>query len=293
MNVKLEKLQNPETPATIVFPLSIESFLKEVSSFASTSSRKRGKQQFSARCYTMGKKKGLNSINSNDKKRKPASSPLTSFPEFGQNGNEMFIDPARIRFQHSRIRPFFSGCGRSVTATLEEIRNGTIQVSDLPPIQVIVGPSTSDNNCVGDHKNTDEPWYFSLNNRRLWVLKRLREEGFLERYGNKVFVRVRMPKSQQEEDRYCVENCALEAKIVPEKNSDKNTDSKKTRNRKFMNDDDSSLDDVAKAKSSGRHSQESIRPDILVATSHWDKSDDDEDDCDGNMPSNRFSALLC
>ena len=32
---------------------------------------------------------------------------------------------------------------------------------------------------VGDSKDGDEPWYFSLNNRRLWVLKALRAEGGL------------------------------------------------------------------------------------------------------------------
>ena len=32
---------------------------------------------------------------------------------------------------------------------------------------------------VGDSKDGEEPWYFSLNNRRLWVLKALRAEGGL------------------------------------------------------------------------------------------------------------------
>lgn len=46
------------------------------------------------------------------------------------------VDPARIRFQHSRIRPFFSGCGRHLQETLESIRSGEISAEDLPPIQV-------------------------------------------------------------------------------------------------------------------------------------------------------------
>jgi hypothetical protein len=70
--------------------------------------------------------------------------------------------------------------------------------------QVIVGPE--------DH---DGPWYFSLNNRRLWVFKRCREEGLLE--NNVILVRVREPKSGSEEDRYTVENCAVEAKFIREK----------------------------------------------------------------------------
>ena len=78
------------------------------------------------------------------------------------------VDPSRVRFQHARIRPFFSGCGRSVIETLEEIRQGNLSPSDLPPIQVL----------VGDQDDDQEPWYFSLNNRRLWVFKRCREEGW-------------------------------------------------------------------------------------------------------------------
>jgi len=52
-------------------------------------------------------------------------------------GEEMiWVDPERVRFQHARIRPYFSSCGRALTETLDEIRAGKIQPSDLPPIQV-------------------------------------------------------------------------------------------------------------------------------------------------------------
>ena len=67
----------------------------------------------------MGKKKG---------KGKPKTSDV-------DNGL-IFVDPARVRFQHSRIRPYFSGCGRSVHETLDAMREGKIQPSDIPPIQV-------------------------------------------------------------------------------------------------------------------------------------------------------------
>jgi hypothetical protein len=235
----------------------------------------------------MGKKKGACSISNKDTNRIP---PLPLPSELDHNGNGMYVDPARIRFQHSRIRPYFSGCGRSVTATLEEIRNGTIQVSDLPPIQVIAGPSN--NNVIGDDKNANEPWYFSLNNRRLWVLKRLREEGLLERYDNKVFVRVRMPKSRQEQERYCLDNCALEAKIVLEKSVNKNKGSKKAKSNQLL-DDDSSLDEKQKEKSSGQDSEKRTMLVNSIAPWHSDKSEaDDDDDDDANIPSNRFSALL-
>jgi hypothetical protein len=106
-------------------------------------------------------------------------------------------------------RPYFSGCGRSVHDTLEDIKEGKTNISELPPIQVLVGDETMDDD--------QGQWYFSLNNRRLWVLKRLREDGHLEQYGNKIAVRVRRPKSQQERERYTLANCALEARIIPEK----------------------------------------------------------------------------
>lgn len=122
------------------------------------------------------------------------------------DGGGLMVDPTRVRFQHARIRPIFSGCGRSVEGTLDEIRKGITLPTDLPPIQVLVGPNDD---------QTGEPWYFSLNNRRLWVLKRCREEGLLP--NNQIYARVRKPKSEQETSRYTVENCALEARIIPEK----------------------------------------------------------------------------
>ena len=73
---------------------------------------------------------------------------------------------------------------------------------------MLVGPESED----GQHR-----WYFSLNNRRLWVLKRCREEGLLQDTKNEVLVRIREPKSQSEKKRYTIQNCALEAKLMPER----------------------------------------------------------------------------
>lgn len=67
---------------------------------------------------------------------------------------------------------------------------------------------------AGPADEEGKPWYFSLNNRRLWVLKRCREEGLLQ--NNTVGVRVRHPKSEAEAKRYNLENCALEAKFLRE-----------------------------------------------------------------------------
>ncbi|KAL3797716.1 hypothetical protein HJC23_000261 [Cyclotella cryptica] len=67
--------------------------------------------------------------------------------------------------------PHFSGCGQPLHETLDKLRRGALQVQDLPLIQVLVGPDENDG--VG-------PRYFSLNNQRLWVWKRLQKEGLLE-----------------------------------------------------------------------------------------------------------------
>ena len=50
----------------------------------------------------------------------------------------IWVDPMHIRFQHSKIRPVFSSCGRTLMATLNSIRNNEISPSDLPPIQVMM-----------------------------------------------------------------------------------------------------------------------------------------------------------
>jgi hypothetical protein len=73
---------------------------------------------------------GKGEKNSN-KKKTPTDKRVDEATEGG-----LLVDPARVRFQHSRIRPFFSGCGRSVTETLDSIRRNEMSPSDLPPIQV-------------------------------------------------------------------------------------------------------------------------------------------------------------
>ncbi|KAG5189856.1 hypothetical protein JKP88DRAFT_300658 [Tribonema minus] len=118
----------------------------------------------------------------------------------------MDIDPDRIRFAHSKIRPVFSGCGRSLQTTLEEIRSGATKITDLPVITVIEGPS--------EHGSS---WYFSLNNRRLWVFKACKREGLLGGEGT-VKVRVRGPKDHELE-RYTLERCSNTATLMREKSA--------------------------------------------------------------------------
>ncbi len=58
------------------------------------------------------------------------------------------------------------------------------------------------------------PWYFTLNNRRAWVLKRCREDGILQ--NNLIKVRIRDAKSSNERERYSLKNCAVDAKFIRE-----------------------------------------------------------------------------
>jgi hypothetical protein len=207
-----------------------------------------------------GKKKG---------KKNPAAS------ENHKDGSMIWVDPNRVRFQHSKIRPLFSGCGRSIYDTLESIRNREITPSDLPPIQVIVGPGTED----------EGPWYFSLNNRRLWVLKRCREEGLLE--NNQIQVRVRAPKSSAEEARYSLQNCALEAKVIREPGKQPQQQSTQHPSAKEMNDEGKCKEEPV----ADRGKEDPTGP--ADGSSDEDDDSDDEDSEDGGCASkNPFSALM-
>eukprot|EP00700_Malawimonas_jakobiformis_P000842 EC719635.1.p1 GENE.EC719635.1~~EC719635.1.p1 ORF type:complete len:97 (+),score=3.53 EC719635.1:113-403(+) len=83
------------------------------------------------------------------------------------------VDPARVRFMHAKIRPVFSD-GRRLEDTLADIVSGKVKVEDIPQIVVIQ---------VGSDQ------FYSMNNRRLWVFKQLRDRGLLP--DNLVTVRVR------------------------------------------------------------------------------------------------------
>ena len=102
------------------------------------------------------------------------------------------------RFTHSRIRPFFSGGGYRIEDTLNQLINGQLSVEELPFITVI------ENN--GN--------FYSLNNRRLYVLKNLRERGLLE--NNQVQVRIKQAL-EREKDKYLPSKCSLSASIMSER----------------------------------------------------------------------------
>ena len=115
------------------------------------------------------------------------------------------IDVESVRFTHSRIRPVFSGCGRKLEDTLAGLLSGEMDIKSLPVITVITTPGCD--------------WFFSLGNRRLWVLKQLRSKGFFEKSKNLYRVRVKsaLPKEQE---RYTEDRCSLTATLMREKGAD-------------------------------------------------------------------------
>ncbi|KAI8621242.1 hypothetical protein BC830DRAFT_1095382 [Chytriomyces sp. MP71] len=106
---------------------------------------------------------------------------------------QVSLDPEVIYFTHSKIRKNFSGCGRLLTDTLTQIQSGAISAADLPLIRVIF----------------DGNRYYSMNNRRLWVLKELRRSGHI----HEVVVELR-PAVSGSEKRLGQQTLSLNAKPV-------------------------------------------------------------------------------
>ena len=216
--------------------------------------------------------------------------------------------------------------------TLEEIRRGELEPRNLPPIQVrgvlfhamssIVcvfvtervcldsRPSSAFQVLVGSDENDGlGPWYFSLNNRRLWVLKQCHREGLLdnERYNNSIAVRVRAPKSGAEAQRYTVGNCALEAKLTREGEGGGGSKKKGGHKKKgaivrsekdgsSSSGVDSILGDSASKNTPSYASRHRIMRDEVgngnKETSHYREDGNDSDSDDGVAHTNPFSALL-
>ena len=156
---------------------------------------------------------------------------------------------------------------------MEEIRQGKLEPNALPPIQVLIGPT-----------DDDGPWYFSLNNRRLWIFKQCYKEGFLDnkRYNNTIAVRVRLPKSEAERERYCIQNCALEAKFIRESDPNKKKNTKAKAEKK---DGKSEMDTNSKD-----------REDTTQLTNDFSKMstaiNDEEDDDSSNESSSDDNAVV-
>ncbi|GMK56114.1 hypothetical protein CspeluHIS016_0211700 [Cutaneotrichosporon spelunceum] len=115
------------------------------------------------------------------------------------------MDPDTIYFTHARVRPVFTGCNKRIQDTLDEIVAGTTKITDIPYITVIENferPPGEDSDAEEEEeeeggrkrrkggggrkgkakKEVGEatPFYFSLNNRRLFLFKTLKERGLLD-----------------------------------------------------------------------------------------------------------------
>lgn len=124
------------------------------------------------------------------------------------NNSLVEIDPSLIYFQHSKIKPVFSD-NRKVDNTIKEIKENLSIIENIPVIHVYID---------------NEGNYFSLNNRRLYVYKILKEEGFID------YIKVRLEQLPKHlVDRYNTKNCSLSCKfmyIIKDKNcSNKGLDS--------------------------------------------------------------------
>jgi hypothetical protein len=148
--------------------------------------------------------------------------------------------------------------------------------------KVIVGPDENDG--LG-------PWYFSLNNRRLWVLKRCKEEGLLE--NGLVRVRVRQSKSGNEASRYTIDNCAVEAKFIREKAAPKQDDKKSVSESNLLKEIEPPQDKTPSPKTStpgNQHDDDQKECDIPL-DSERDSSDDDSNSEVPAGHSNPFGAF--
>ena len=76
---------------------------------------------------------------------------------------QISLSPADIRFMHDSIRCIFSN-GRSVNDTIEQIADGHMSVDIFPKIRVI----------------KKDGYYYSFDNRRLYVYRVLHYRGMLK-----------------------------------------------------------------------------------------------------------------
>lgn len=114
------------------------------------------------------------------------------------------VNPLDVRFAHSRVRPFFSGCGRRLDVTLSSLVRGELPLASLPPIAVLSLPGGL---------------LVSLNNRRLYVLQELARTAPARLLpGGLVAVRLRAGTSA-DAARYTAERCAATAKLMREPKS--------------------------------------------------------------------------
>ncbi len=106
----------------------------------------------------------------------------------------MELKPSQIYFTHSKICSKFTGCGKLIADTLDEIITDKVTVDQIPQIKVFY------TNIDGHIK------YYSENNRRLWLFKQLEKLNIIK------VVTVRLEKTTNK--KYFNNTFSLDAKIV-------------------------------------------------------------------------------
>jgi hypothetical protein len=76
------------------------------------------------------------------------------------------LNPSVIYFTHSRIRQQFTGCGKMIMDSLQECLENPSQILKIPKIKVIY--------------DQEGNRFITMNNRRLFLFKRLQKEGKLD-----------------------------------------------------------------------------------------------------------------
>ena len=122
-------------------------------------------------------------------------------------------------------------------------------------------------------------------------MKKCRDEGLLE--NNVVHVRVRIPKSGAESERYTLQNCAVDANFIREKDPKLNNRRDESKEEAKEHDNGESLM-AAIAETEAPKDQVDGHSTELAGQASSDVSDEDESDEDsaGDRNSNPFSALL-
>lgn len=135
-------------------------------------------------------------------KKEPSKASKASNKRQNSNNSDVITIPVEdIYFTHSKVYPSFSGCGKKIVDTIDEILDGKITAKDLP--MITVHPCSS---------NPDA--FFSLNNRRLYVFKELMRQGKLKT----IEARLKpLPSGKRNADRYTEEKCSKNCKIMKER----------------------------------------------------------------------------
>ena len=104
------------------------------------------------------------------------------------------LKPSQIYFTHTKLSNKFTGCGKELVETLQELIDQIISVDSIPKIKVYY------------FYTGNEIKYLSENNRRLWVFKQLESNGLIDE------ISVRLEKTTN--PKYLKNSYSLNAKII-------------------------------------------------------------------------------